>query len=255
MADKKQILVGRKAIDAYRADHSLLHEKPYYRQVHDDHTPLLNKMVGALGKLGFNSLEEFFDTNKEYCLSLSGYKESNAFQQRLDLWLANNLVGEYGQVKIDIVKGLKDACARLFVGGECLMVTNKLEHASMAEVLKNCPNNAKIFIAGFGLGLILFYLLEAQKASKIVICEAQSNLAEVVNQKALPMLRQRYPIVEFQIVRGDAFELIKEYGKFDWIFFDTGETEREIKLAQTIEIALTEQGAYTRWVPYELEWR
>jgi len=64
-AFKQQILAGRKAVEAYREAHHRLYQRPYYRQIHTDHTPLLNKMVDALGKLGFNSIQEFFDASNE----------------------------------------------------------------------------------------------------------------------------------------------------------------------------------------------
>lgn len=68
MPTKEQILAGREAVDAYRQAHTLLHQKPHYRQIHEDHTPLLDKMVNALRKQGFNSLDEFFDANEEACV-------------------------------------------------------------------------------------------------------------------------------------------------------------------------------------------
>ena len=55
---------GRLAVDAYRSAHTLLHQKPYYRGIHDDHTPLLNTMLGAFKGQGFNSLKEFFDASE-----------------------------------------------------------------------------------------------------------------------------------------------------------------------------------------------
>jgi len=67
MPTKKQILAGRKAVDAYRTAHAALHKKPYYRGIHADHTPLLNIMLKALEGLGFNSQAEFFDANEELC--------------------------------------------------------------------------------------------------------------------------------------------------------------------------------------------
>jgi len=65
MATKTQILKGRQAVDAYREAHRLLHEKPYYKGIHDDHTPLLGKMLAGLKKQKFNSLQEFFDASNE----------------------------------------------------------------------------------------------------------------------------------------------------------------------------------------------
>lgn len=62
--DKAKIIAGRKAVDAYRQAHHALHSKPWHRGIPEEHTPLLNIMLGAFKGLGFNSLQEFFDASK-----------------------------------------------------------------------------------------------------------------------------------------------------------------------------------------------
>lgn len=69
MVDKKQIKAGRKAVEVYRQAHARLHSKPYYRGVHADHTPLLIKLVDALGKLGFTSTDTDFEPKKTEILA------------------------------------------------------------------------------------------------------------------------------------------------------------------------------------------
>lgn len=69
MVAKEKILAGRMAVDAYREAHALLHQKPYYREVHADHTPLLVKLVNALEKLGFTSTETEFEPKKTEILA------------------------------------------------------------------------------------------------------------------------------------------------------------------------------------------
>jgi len=61
---KNNILAGRKAVDAYRADHAKLHKKLWYRGIPEEHTPLLNKLLVELKGLGFNSVEEFFNASE-----------------------------------------------------------------------------------------------------------------------------------------------------------------------------------------------
>jgi len=66
---RDKILVGRKAIDAYREAHRLLHQKPYYRGIHADHTPLLEKLVADLEGQGFTSKCTGFEPKKTKILT------------------------------------------------------------------------------------------------------------------------------------------------------------------------------------------
>lgn len=63
MADKQKVLAGRKAVDAYRIAHTKLYYKPQPANIPEAHTPLLNRMLDALRRLGFNSLDEFFNAS------------------------------------------------------------------------------------------------------------------------------------------------------------------------------------------------
>lgn len=65
MPDKKKVLKGRKAIDAYREVHARLYSKGWQKGLSEDHTPLLNKLLAKLKKLGFNSLDGFFAASEE----------------------------------------------------------------------------------------------------------------------------------------------------------------------------------------------
>lgn len=62
--DKERILAGRKAVGAYRTAHAQLHSKPWHKGIPEEHTPLLNIMLGAFKGLGFNTIQEFFDASK-----------------------------------------------------------------------------------------------------------------------------------------------------------------------------------------------
>lgn len=73
MADIKKLLAGRKAIEDYREAHSKLHlgrvkadgtvVQP--KNVSVKHAPLLKKMLSELKALGFNSIDEFMEANKQ----------------------------------------------------------------------------------------------------------------------------------------------------------------------------------------------
>jgi len=75
MADKQKVLNGRKAVDAYRADHAKLYDKPWHRGIPEEHTPLLAQLLAELKEQDFNSLDQFFDANDELNAQELGYKD------------------------------------------------------------------------------------------------------------------------------------------------------------------------------------
>jgi hypothetical protein len=66
-ATKQRILLGRKAVEAYREAHKELHGKGWYKGISGDHVPLLKKMSKELEALGFASQQELFASNKQLC--------------------------------------------------------------------------------------------------------------------------------------------------------------------------------------------
>ena len=64
MVDTQKIIAGRNAVEAYRTAHSALHRQSWRRTVPEEHTPLLNIMLGAFKGLGFNTIQEFFDASE-----------------------------------------------------------------------------------------------------------------------------------------------------------------------------------------------
>lgn len=79
-SNKSKILAGRKAVDAYREAHRQLHSKPWHRGIPEEHTPLLNKQLAKFKKLGFNSLQEFFDASELLNVQELGYASKEAFE-------------------------------------------------------------------------------------------------------------------------------------------------------------------------------
>lgn len=61
---KDKILAGRKAVDAYREAHHALHSKPWHKGIPEEHTPLLEKLVADLEKIGITSTETEFEPRK-----------------------------------------------------------------------------------------------------------------------------------------------------------------------------------------------
>lgn len=80
---KQRVLHGRKAVDAYRTAHIKLHQVPYYRSVHDDHTPLLDIMLRTFKKQGFNSIQEFFDASKLLNIQELGFAARADFEAKV----------------------------------------------------------------------------------------------------------------------------------------------------------------------------
>lgn len=239
MATKKQVLAGRKAVDAYRTAHIALHKKPYYRKVHEDHTPLLNIMLGAFKGQGFNSIQEFFDANREHCLAEVGIYDHPFYKDREDLVMLGQPT-QYNGVELE----QRDYGRELIIDGQPVMYTTAEEHASMMLSVEECPDNARVFIGGLGLGLVLAYLVYSGKAREIIVCEIDDRVIHLLGQRITDYLK-----VPIQIVSGDASEEIQGLGKFDWIYIDLtrGVPPEFGILAQG---ALTNTGIYT---PYNFQ--
>ena len=82
MIDKEKILVGRKVVDAYRTAHTALYSQGWHNGIPEEHTPLLNIMLGAFKGLGFNSLDEFFDASELLNIQELGFENKEDFKAR-----------------------------------------------------------------------------------------------------------------------------------------------------------------------------
>lgn len=80
MAADKETKGGRKAIDKYRKAHQKLHAKPWHKKVPEEHTPLLNEMLGELNELGFQSLREFEQADQELIIQELGFASREGFE-------------------------------------------------------------------------------------------------------------------------------------------------------------------------------
>ena len=77
-----KVELGRRAVNAYRAAHAQLHTKTWYPQIHDDHTPLLERLKDDLKEQNFNSLDEFWDASEELNIKELGFKDKADFETK-----------------------------------------------------------------------------------------------------------------------------------------------------------------------------
>lgn len=82
MAEEAKILAGRKAVDAYRTAHSHLYDGGWHRGIPEEHTPLLNIMLGAFRGLGFNTIQEFFDASELLSIQELGFASRQDFEAK-----------------------------------------------------------------------------------------------------------------------------------------------------------------------------
>ena len=77
---KDNILAGRTAVDAYRADHAKLYSKPWHKGIPEEHTPLLDNLLADLKGQGFTSLDEFFDASELLNIEELGFTSREDFE-------------------------------------------------------------------------------------------------------------------------------------------------------------------------------
>lgn len=65
---KDKVLAGRLAVEAYRTAHAHLYDKGWYKGISEDHTPLLEKLVADLEKIGITSTKPDFEPKKNEIL-------------------------------------------------------------------------------------------------------------------------------------------------------------------------------------------
>jgi len=81
MADKQKILAGRNRVDAYRTAHTKLYKHGWHKGIPEDHTPLLNIMLGAFRGLGFNTIQGFFDASELLNIRELGFTSREDFDR------------------------------------------------------------------------------------------------------------------------------------------------------------------------------
>lgn len=76
---EEDILAGRTAVDAYRAGHARLYDKPWHKGIPQEHTPLLNELLAKLQEQGLTSLDEFFAASDELNIKELGFTDGADF--------------------------------------------------------------------------------------------------------------------------------------------------------------------------------
>ncbi len=254
MIDKEKVLIGRLAVDAYREAHFQLHLQSWYRGMAEAHTPLLEKLIIDLEKIGYASAEyvevlhSFFGDSKELNKQESGVYEvfdREPLLSRKDL----ALIGEPREVDGAVIMNIGGEIY-LTIDDEFVMSTSCAEHWSMEKAMSECPDNSRCFIGGLGLGVILLHLAESGKSIEVIVCEIDKRVIELF-PGLVDYFAINYPAFNVSIIQGDAREEIKKHGRFDWVFFDFFEPT-PVESLPDIGLSLTLKGAYTSWMPREV---
>ncbi len=135
------------------------------------------------------------------------------------------IVDRVGNAKLFISRGWEPLYhghyAYLSEGGVMWMTSDKDERDSMLwAVVDKCPDHARVFVAGLGLGIVLLYLAKSGKSVEVIVAEKSENIIELIEPKIRPWLQGRFPHFKWTVIHGDALELVASTGSFDWIFFD-----------------------------------
>jgi len=135
------------------------------------------------------------------------------------------------------------------------MTTDKEETESMRTAVQYCPQNARVYIAGLGLGLILLELAHSKKAREVLVVERDPRIIEIVEPFIRKWFDSHYPEFKWTVTCGDALEEVEKRGLWDWIFFDIWENAHQIKADEPTEEQvkmkatpfLTEKGKLSIW--------
>ncbi len=128
----------------------------------------------------------------------------------------------------------------LVIGEHESMSNNDVMMSLMAASVEECPFDARVFVGGLGLGVILHLLTLSRKTSEIVVCEINQTVIDEVFPAVQNYLLERYPGLNLSIIHGDAEVEVTKHGTFDWIFMDYLEAKIDTALPY-----LNEGGVYT----------
>ncbi len=133
---------------------------------------------------------------------------------------------------------------RLVVDGIQEMIIDEYNVSIMVRAVEECPGEARVFTGGLGLGLFLLPLLYSHKATEIIICEIDRRVIDTVAPLVQEWVEERYPDFALSIIEGDVSEELSKHGKFDWMFIDTSNVDRD-DLRSRAPLYLTDRGKYT----------
>lgn len=147
-------------------------------------------------------------------------------------------------LKLDVSNQSGELVIHLELDNIDVMSTKIGEHLSIIEDIKQCPQDARVFVGGLGFGLNLLYLAESHKTTEVVVCEIDQRVLDKLGVSITDYLRKTYPDFNFKIVKGDVYEEITKHGLFDWIYIDliNGVEQKFYDLANSV---LTRNGKQT----------
>ena len=166
------------------------------------------------------------------------------------------LLDTFGKARISIGRGFEEPKhghkTILITKNGHQMDTNYNERQSMKGAVAWCPNNARVFIGGLGLGLVLLYLAKTGKAKEVTVCEIDEDVIKLVEPRVRSWLNKHCPDFKWKVVHGDALEKVLEGSPYDWIFMDMWKSSRNIKFMQKAETVakknLAPKGRVTCWM-------
>lgn len=143
----------------------------------------------------------------------------------------------------------------LLIDKKMWMTTQREEVELVHKAIEECPPNARVYIGGLGLGLILLELAHSNKAKEVVVVEREPRVIKYVEPIIRKWFNSHYPEFKWTVVRGDAVEEVAKHGLWDWIFIDIwsdGEGNREgepkpQEVQTKAQAYLTERGRATIW--------
>lgn len=143
----------------------------------------------------------------------------------------------------------------LLVDKTMWMTTDEQELQVMQRAVQECPSNARVYVGGLGLGLILLELAHSKKASEVVVVEREPRVIKYVEPIIRKWFNSHYPEFKWTVLQGDAVEEVAKHGLWDWIFIDIwsdgdGSREGEPKPQEVqtkAQAYLTEKGRVTIW--------
>ncbi|MBA7550627.1 hypothetical protein ES705_43146 [subsurface metagenome] len=130
------------------------------------------------------------------------------------------LIVKDGNVELKLVEGRWGKEVELYINNKIAMQTHPGMHSSMRVSVEQCPTNARVYIGGLGLGLVLLYLAHSEKAVEVIVCEKNKHLIKLIANQVIQWFAVNYPDFRITIIKGMAWEEIGKHGKFDWIFYD-----------------------------------
>lgn len=143
-------------------------------------------------------------------------------------------------------------CAYLVLEQTVWMTTHRGEQMDMHNAIEFCPEDARVFVAGLGVGLILLYLARAKKTREVVVAELNPHVIKIIAPRLSFWFSEHYPDFRWSVVQGDAMVEAGNHGKFDWMFWDIWPVAsfKEKASDKFVEISkphLTEEGIITTW--------